>query len=100
MVFKKVKTVLSLFLICLLTLCACHSKVQGHRVVGVWEHDGSFIEFNKDGYFINGDKKYHFTATEDKITIDKNGEALVVEYTMNSNGTLTMNGLVFYPVRK
>lgn len=89
-----------LFFLCIFVLCGCHSKTTGHRIVGVWEHAGNRIEFSDDGFYKKGDKKYPFTVTENKVTIDKNGEALVVEYTINSNGTLTMNGMIYYPVNK
>lgn len=48
----------------------------------------------------NGDKKYKYSVTEKKITIDKNGKAVVLDYAINSNGTMTMNELIYYPVRK
>jgi hypothetical protein len=47
-----------------------------------------------------GDKKYKFTVTDKKVTLDKNGKAVVLDYTINSNGTLTLNGLIYYHVKK
>ncbi len=47
-----------------------------------------------------GDKKYKYTVTDKTVTIDKNGKADVCEYTINTNGTMTFNGLIYYPVRK
>lgn len=94
------KSLFLLFLVCILLLSSCHSKTVGHRIVGVWEHAGNRIEFSDNGYYKKGDMKYPYTVTEKKITIDKNGEALVVEYTINPNGTLTMNGLIYYPINK
>ncbi|MBE6718092.1 MAG: hypothetical protein E7574_02395 [Ruminococcaceae bacterium] len=86
-------------LICLF-LSSCASKVAGHQIVGVWEHEGNVIEFCTDGTFKKGKEKYKFSVTEDKVTIDNKGEAMVIEYAINSNGTLTMNGLIYYPVTK
>ncbi len=85
---------------CLLIFSGCHSKVMGHEILGRWEHNGSIIEFRNDGYFIKGDEKYEFAVTNDKVTIDENGNATILDYAMNSNGTLTMNGLIYYPVPK
>ena len=89
---------LSILLVCFMLL-SCQSKVIGHQIVGKWEHAGSIIEFCTNGYFKKGDQKYKYTVTEKNVTIDKNGKAVVVKYTINSNGTLTMNNLIYYPVR-
>lgn len=97
---KKLFTLLFFIFVCVLVLSCCHSKTVGHRIVGVWEHAGNRIEFSDNGYYKKGDQKYPYTVTEDKITIDKEGEALVVNYTINPNGTLTMNGMIYYPVNK
>ena len=86
--------------VCIFFLTCCQSNVVGHQIVGVWEHEGEQIEFRTDGYMKNGDKKYKYTVTEKKVTIDKDGEAVVLEYTINSNGTMTMNGIIYYPVDK
>lgn len=79
---------------------SCNSRLKGHQIVGVWEHDGHYIEFSSDGYLKKGDQEYPISVNEEKITVDKQGEAVVLEYSINSNGTLTMNGLIYYPVTK
>ena len=90
--------ILSFFTIIILT--SCHSKTVGHRIVGIWEHAGNRVEFTTSGYMKKGDIKYPYTVTDKNVTIDDNGEALVVEYTINPNGTMTMNGIIYYPVKK
>ena len=103
---NKKKTVSPLFfrlfplLLCIMFLISCSAPLKGHEIVGVWEHAGSKVEFTDKGKFIKGKEKYDFSLSENKITIDNNGEAMVIEYSLNSNGTLTMNGLIYYPVRK
>lgn len=97
---KKLYVMFLLFILCTVLLLGCHSNLVGHQIVGVWEHDGNRIEFGTDGYLKKGDQKYAYTVTEEKVTIDNNGEATVVEYSINSNGTMTMNGMIYYPVSK
>ena len=89
-----------LFLLALCLLTSCHSKTVGHRIVGIWEHDGNRVEFTTSGYMKKGDAKYPYTVTDKNVTIDDNGKALVVEYMINPNGTMTMNGIIYYPVKK
>lgn len=91
---------LFIFLAVFMLLTACKTKLTGHRILGVWEHNGSLIEFSDDGYFKKGNEKYSFSVNEKQVTIDNNGEAMVLDYFLNSNGTLTMNGLIYYPVSK
>lgn len=99
-ILKKNKNMLLvLALIPLILLSSCHSNVTGHQIVGVWEHHGNRIEFTDKGYFKKGKEQYPFTVNEKKVTIDNHGEAMVLDYSINSNGTLTMNGLIYYPVR-
>lgn len=98
---KIIKHIISLFLFILfLTLTSCNSQLKGHQIVGKWEHDGHFIEFSADGYLKKGDLKYPISVSEEKIIVDKQGEAISLDYSINANGTLTMNGLIYYPVRK
>ena len=92
--FKK----LLLPIITAILLVSCATQLTGHQVLGKWEHGGSMIEFTEEGYFVKGSEKYPFSVDEEKITIDNNGEALVVDYKINSNGTMTMNGIIYYPV--
>lgn len=97
------KRLFSVFLIiCLFSifLLSCNTNLSGHELIGIWEHDGNRIEFTSNGYFIKGNEKYTFSVNENKITIDENGLAMTVEYTVNTNGTLSMNNLIYYPVRK
>ena len=93
---------LSLLIIIILSVllfsCSRDSGLTGHRILGVWEHNGSVIEFCDNGKLINGSEKYTFSVTDEKIIIDNNGEAMELEYYFNSNGTMTMNGLIYYPV--
>ena len=96
---KKFNRLLPLLLVFFL-LFSCAGSLKGHEIVGVWEHAGSRIEFTAKGKFIKGNEKYDFSVSENKITIDNDGEAMVIDYSLNSNGTLTMNGLIYYPVRK
>ena len=97
--YKKVVIILCL-LIFALVITACSTNLTGHRIVGIWEHDGNRIEFTADGHFKKGKEKYTFSVTEEKVVIDNNGEALSLDYSINSNGTLTMNGIIYYPVSK
>ena len=83
-----------------LVFVGCQSNLTGHQIVGVWEHDGNKIEFTDKGWFKKGSEKYTYSVNEKKVTIDNNGEAMEVEYSINSNGTLIFNGLVYYPVSK
>ncbi len=85
-------------LMIIITLIGCQSKLVGHQIIGVWEHGESKIEFKTNGYFYKGNEKYKFTVTDKKVTIDKKGEDMVVDYTINSNGTLTFNNIIYYPV--
>ena len=98
---KKTKHTILLFLfIFLFVLSSCNSELKGHQIVGKWEHNGHFIEFSADGYLKKGDRKYSISVNEEKIIVDNQGEAISLDYSINSNGTLTMNGLIYYPVRK
>lgn len=99
MIYIKNKFIL-VILACILLLSSCHSKITGHRILGIWEHENNRIEFTENGYMKKGDKKYKFTVTDKKVTLDKNGKAVVLDYTINSNGTLTLNGLIYYHVKK
>ncbi len=92
--------IIPLVVMLLFSISSCNSKITGHQIVGKWEHDGHIFEFGSDGYVKNENNKYPFSVTNEKITIDKNGEALVLDYTINTNGTLTMNGLIYYPLKK
>ena len=89
-----------LLLICIIAFTACGANFNGHELVGIWEHDGNRIEFTKHGYFIKGEEKYPFSVNENKITIDEKGAAMTVEYSINANGTMTMNGIIHYPVQR
>ena len=89
-----------MLLMCVMINASCSANFSGHELVGVWEHDGNRIEFTKNGYFVKGDEKYTFSVNENKITIDEKGDAMTVEYHVNTNGTLTMNNIIYYPVRK
>jgi len=89
--------VLSILIIC---ITACNSKVTGHQIVGKWEHDGHVFEFCSDGFVKTDNDRYPFSVTNEKITIDRNGEAFVLDYSINHNGTLTMNGLIYYPITR
>jgi len=102
MIISHIKKNISLFLIILLVLSTvgCRSKVLGHEILGVWEHDGNIIEFCTDGYVKKGSEKYEFSVANGKVTIDQNGEAMILDYVINSNGTMTMNGLIYYPVTR
>ena len=99
---NKILFIVSLLLSLLFILSACTSasSLKGHRILGVWEHNGSKIEFCDNGYVIKGNEKYAFSVNDKEVTIDNNGEALVLDYSVNSNGTMTMNGLIYYPVSK
>ena len=99
---KNLKFLVLLFILLalLLVVTSCKAKITGHQILGVWEHNGSKIEFSDDGYFKKGNEKYEFSVTEKQVTIDNNGEAMILDYALNSNGTLTMNGLIYYPVSK
>ncbi len=88
------------FVLSILFLIACNSNVTGHQIVGIWEHEGNRIEFTDKGYFKKGNEKYTYFVDEKQVTIDNNGEAMVIDYSINPNGTLTMNGLIYYPVSK
>lgn len=76
------------------------TQTIGHRILGKWEHDGNIYEFRSDGKFVYGSKAYDFSVNAEKVTIDKQGEALTFDYTINNNGTLSMNGIIYYPVRR
>ena len=78
----------------------CHSNLTGHQIVGVWEHEDNRIEFTDKGWFKKGSEKYSYSVNEKKVTIDNNGEAMELDYSINANGTLNLNGLVYYPVSK
>lgn len=78
----------------------CHANLTGHQIVGIWEHDGNRIEFTDKGWFKKGSEKYSFSVNEKKVTIDNNGEAMELDYSINANGTLNLNGLVYYPISK
>ncbi|MBR5322413.1 MAG: hypothetical protein IKU48_02565 [Clostridia bacterium] len=99
---KFVKRIFILYLVALMIFIfsGCHSNLTGHQIVGIWEHAGNKIEFTDKGWFKKGNEKYTYTVNEKKVTIDNNGEAMEIEYSVNSNGTLIFNGLVYYPVSK
>jgi len=98
-IYENKKTHNSYFL-SLTLLFGCASKVEGHQIIGTWEHEGNIIEFDTDGFLKKGDEKYRFSVTDNTITIDNHGEATTIDYTINSNGTLTMNGIIYYPITK
>lgn len=89
-----------LILVLILVLPSCHSNLTGHQIVGIWEHEGNRIEFTDKGWFKKGSEKYSYSVNEKKVTIDNNGEAMELDYSINSNGTLILNGIVYYPVSK
>ena len=96
----KIKKLIIPIFISLTLLFGCASKVEGHQIIGKWEHEGNIIEFSTDGFFKKGDEKYRFSVTDNTVTIDNHGEAMIIKYAINSNGTLTMNGLIYYPITK
>lgn len=89
-----------ILLIIVFCLCACSANLTGHKIVGIWEHEGNRIEFTDNGYFKKGKEKYTFSVTDSQVTIDTGGEAMTLDYSINANGTLTMNGIIYYPVGK
>ena len=92
------KFALYIIIALLLSAAACNSKVTGHQIVGKWEHDGHVFEFCSDGFVKTDNDRFPFSVTNEKITIDKNGQAIIIDYTINNNGTLTMNDLIYYPI--
>ena len=96
----KLKAFAAVILTALLLLSSCHTSLTGHQIVGVWEHHGNRIEFTDKGWFLKGEEKYRFSVTEKQVTLDNDGEAMEMDYSVNSNGTLTLNGLIYYPVSK
>lgn len=92
------KLLLSVALCILFLFTSCSSDITGHRIVGIWEHEGNRIEFTNKGWFKKGSEKYPFSVNEKSVTIDNNGEAMTVDYSINANGTLTLNGLIYYPI--
>lgn len=98
--FVRYTFVIAVVIVLIFVFTGCHSNLTGHQIVGVWEHDGNRIEFTDKGWFKKGTEKYTYSVNEKKVTIDNEGEAMEVEYYVNSNGTLVFNGLVYYPVSK
>ncbi len=98
--FVRYAIVFLLIVALIFVFAGCHSNLTGHQIVGIWEHDGNRIEFTDKGWFKKGSEKYSYSVNEKKVTIDNNGEAMELDYSINSNGTLILNGLVYYPVSK
>ncbi len=92
------KTVILLLFACLLSLVACDHALTGHEIVGRWERAGEIYEFRDDGTLIHGDSVYPYSVSGKEVTVDRDGNAVVLTYSLDPNGTLRLGDFVYYPV--
>lgn len=94
----KKKTLLLLLPALFSLLVSCDHGLTGHEIVGRWERAGEIYEFCDDGTLIHGDCVYPYSVNGKEVTVDRDGNAVTLTYSLNPNGTLRLGDFVYYPV--
>lgn len=89
-----------LMILCMLLLSSCRIRYVPNSLAGKWEHNGHVYEYTNSGKLYYDKIELEYEVMENgklRITNKKMDYTAMFDYHINDNGTLTVNGVNFFP---